>query len=155
MHSLWIVDADSDHRVAALKALSKARKALGNEIEGSYVRTWAALESVMGGGGPALVGIGERAALESVGSALELAGMVVELHEGDSRPALLEDSPAEDQDDGPDYAVRTALSVLAFAQGNPSVAVMYAHTLKRNTGDDEEFYDDVIAVIMDAFPERT
>lgn len=153
METLWIEAFNWDQRVTVMKALAKVRKDHGDLIAGGYAECWNTLEKVTERP-QAAIRDEDHAVLEQAGRQLQLAGATVDILPGDEYPGA--DAEGEDEaDDGEDalFVQRTALSLMAMAQGNPSIAVVYAATLRRNTGD-EEFYEAVFDALMDAFPEQ-
>lgn len=151
LHAVWIVRNTGRDHLAALKAMREARTLLG-DLEGARLMacTFVLRQSQEG---PVIVGqhpdlgVVQRAA--GILDAVSSLTVAVDLDPSDA--ALIGPAGEPDDDDDTDYVGRTALTLLVMAQGNPSVAVMYATTLARNTGD-EPLYEDVVAMFEDTFP---
>ncbi len=152
MKTLWIEAFNWDNRVTIMKALAKVRKDHGDLIAGGYAECWNTLEQVKDRP-QAAIRDEDHDVLEQAGRHLQLAGATVAILSGDSYPGADDEDEADDDGEDGLYVQRTALSLMAMAQGNPSIAVVYAATLRRNTGD-EEFYEAVFDALMDAFPKH-
>lgn len=152
MHTLHLSMIRSDQPVRAIKAVRAAREALGEGIGLANARAIVD-DFVESGAEPQLLGGSEdpvavRTALLRL--RVEDCDGIID-YEGDLEPDDVEDP---ENDDAPDVlAYRTALALMAFADGNPSVALMYSKTLINATGA-EEFFESVGTALTDVFPLR-
>lgn len=151
MHTLHLSMIRSDQPVRAIKAVRSARQALG---EGIGLESAKAIvdEFVATSATPQLLGGHEDRATVSTALArlrAEDCDGIVDYEEP------LEPDDVEDPDyEEPDVtAYRTALACMAFADGNPGIALMYSKTLGLATGADD-FFESVGGALTSVFPLR-
>lgn len=161
MHTLHLINYKFEHRITAVKGVRAALEQFGVSREYSLSQANATIKALRDSNGePQLVGESDdlsvvqsaEAILESHGcmAIVDLDGPEEVDYDSDELPA----SPQDFVNVEPDFTVaqaQTAMALMAFADGNPSMALAYCRTLSHTT-DEREFFAGVENALLSTFP---